>query len=281
MAVNDDEYAAAIDDYRKNHPNDASADLLSIDGDIMKKRYPEALASVDRLDKSVGGDPHLDLTRAGIQIEAKNYDEARALAHKLIEAEPDNSNGHWTLVNLSLKTGKYDDTLAELRILKNEYHLTFQDMSKVPEYSGFVKSRQYQEWLKEQTPKKPVYEAERPRRRRPQRRRRRRDGGGRFLLREAMERPQTEDEVAAVEADDLTTGEEVGQDLERLVVGRIVEHRDEHQAVGDVEVGVAGRQTLALEDHRLGHRQLDHTHGDAVLDAGRLETLPVLAAGGS
>ena len=40
-----------------------------------------------------------------------------------------------------------------------------------------------------------------------------------------------------------------------IAVGRVVEGGDEHEAVGDVEVRVAGRQALAVEDHRRGHGQ--------------------------
>ena len=39
---------------------------------------------------------------------------------------------------------------------------------------------------------------------------------------------------------------------------RVVERRHQHAVVGDVEVGVAGRQPLALEHHRRRHRQRHH-----------------------
>ncbi len=44
---------------------------------------------------------------------------------------------------------------------------------------------------------------------------------------------------------------------------------NEHEPVGDVEVGVAGRQPLAFEDDRPGHRQLDDAQRLAVLVARR------------
>ena len=72
------------------------------------------------------------------------------------------------------------------------------------------------------------------------------------------------------------SGKSCGQGVERLAVGGVVEGRDEHQTVGDVEVGVAGRQPLAVEDDRLGHRQRDDAERLAVLVAGLLEPSQVL-----
>ena len=40
-------------------------------------------------------------------------------------------------------------------------------------------------------------------------------------------------------------GEQLAEDAERHAIGRIVERRHQHDVVGDVEVGVAGRQPLA------------------------------------
>src|SRR5512135_550678 len=98
----------------------------------------------------------------------------------------------------------------------------------------------------------------------------------RLLLRKAVDRAEAEDEVDGVDADDPAVGEERGQGVERLAVGRVIEGRDEHQAVGDVEVGIAGWEPLPPEDDRLGHRQVDDAERLAVLVARRPEPPPVL-----
>ncbi len=57
----------------------------------------------------------------------------------------------------------------------------------------------------------------------------------------------------------------------------IVERRHQHEAVGDVEVGVAGRQPLAVEDDRRRHRQRHHLERAAVAASrARCEPLAVL-----
>ena len=72
------------------------------------------------------------------------------------------------------------------------------------------------------------------------------------------------------------SGKRLGQDIEGDAVGRIIECRDEHQSVGDVEVGIAGRQPLALEDNRPGHGQLDDAERLSVLVARRLQAAEVV-----
>ena len=94
-----------------------------------------------------------------------------------------------------------------------------------------------------------------------------------LLLRQAMERSQAEDEVDAVDADDLAAGEELGQGVQGDAVGGIVEGRDQDEAVGDVEVGVAGRQPLAVEDDRPGHGQGHDVEAGGRPGRGRREAL--------
>ncbi len=67
------------------------------------------------------------------------------------------------------------------------------------------------------------------------------------------------------------SGKRLARVSSAATVGRVVEGRDQHQAVGDVEVGVAGRQPLAFEDDRAGHGQLDDAERLSVLVAGRLQ----------
>ena len=53
-------------------------------------------------------------------------------------------------------------------------------------------------------------------------------------------------------------GKELGERVERDAIVAVVEGRHEHDAVGDVEVGVARRQPLAVHHHRARERQLHH-----------------------
>src|SRR6476646_8228312 len=79
----------------------------------------------------------------------------------------------------------------------------------------------------------------------------------RLLLRHAVNRAQAPDKVSAVDADDLTIGKQISQDIERVAIVGVVEGRNQNQAIGDVKIGVAGGQALSAEGDGAGKRQFD------------------------
>src|ERR1035437_5022884 len=97
-----------------------------------------------------------------------------------------------------------------------------------------------------------------------------------FLLGEAVEGAEAPDQVDGVDADDFAVGEAGGDDVERAAVIRIIEGGDQDQVVGDVEVGVAGREALTFEDHGRGHGEFDDLEGLVLEVAGGAEAVEVL-----
>src|SRR6185437_12080089 len=71
------------------------------------------------------------------------------------------------------------------------------------------------------------------------------DSGG-PLLRDAVERPEAPHQVGAVDADDLAAGKDSGERGQGSLVPRRVVGGHQHDAVGDVEVRVAGGEPLAF-----------------------------------
>ncbi len=55
QASDEKEYAEVLEDFRKLYPNDACLDLLLIDYYTLKKDFPRALESIDRLDRGLWG----------------------------------------------------------------------------------------------------------------------------------------------------------------------------------------------------------------------------------
>ena len=82
-----------------------------------------------------------------------------------------------------------------------------------------------------------------------------------LLLGEAVEGAQAPDEVDGVDADDFAIGEAAGYDVEGVAVVAVVEGGDEDERVGDVEVGVAGGETLVGEDDGRRHGEFDDFEG--------------------
>src|SRR5258706_2783208 len=81
---------------------------------------------------------------------------------------------------------------------------------------------------------------------------------GRPVLSDAVEGAESPDQVGAVDPDHVPTREERPQRSEGLLVARRVVGREQHDAVGDVEIGVARRQPLPVVAEGARHRQRDH-----------------------
>ena len=142
------EYSAVLEDYRQTFPHDPCLDLLLIDYYFQKKDYARATECTDRLDKAVGGDPYLNVLRASLSAVAGDLKEARELANRAVNEEPSLAPGYFALLDISLQEKKYKEALDLLETLDQTFKIKFSDLATEPDYAGFVKSPQYQEWLK-------------------------------------------------------------------------------------------------------------------------------------
>ena len=94
-------------------------------------------------------------------------------------------------------------------------------------------------------------------------------------MRHAVHGAESPDEVAGVDWDDLSRGEELCQRVEGDAVVGIVEDWNEHDAVCDVEIGVAGGEAALLEDDGAGHGEFDDRQRLGVLVGGGLESAEI------
>ena len=149
QAVNETEYLKVITAWEKAHPGDPALDLVSLDGDIMRKDYPKALKRVTALNGRVGGDPYLDFLKGNIQMMAGDNAGARRTARAVLAAEPEILGAWDTLLTVSLNEKKYADTVAVL----GEFHQDHPraDMKTVidaePSYADFRASAEYRGWV--------------------------------------------------------------------------------------------------------------------------------------
>jgi hypothetical protein len=90
---------------------------------------------------------------------------------------------------------------------------------------------------------------------------------------------ESPDEVAGINGDDFARGEQRGQRVQGDAVVGVVEDGHEHDAVGDVEVGVAGGQAALLEDDGAGHGKFDDVERLAGLICSGAEAAEIVAEG--
>ena len=138
-------YAKAIEDFERAHPKDPALDLLSIDGFLLAKEYPKALACIDRLDKRVGGDPYLDVLRGNVHVEAGDQAKARECARRALKNDPGLQDALWTLVTVSLREKDWKETARLLGRIEKDFGAVI-EVESVPLYEEFTKTPEYAEW---------------------------------------------------------------------------------------------------------------------------------------
>src|SRR5262249_10025871 len=99
----------------------------------------------------------------------------------------------------------------------------------------------------------------------------------RLLLRDTVNRSEPPDQISAGNPNHLTARKQGLQGGECPLVVRAGVGGDEHDTVGNVEVGVTGRKPIPFVFHRAGHRQRDHTQGPTVLVGQVLQPHEVVA----
>ncbi len=106
--INDSLYNDAIEKFGRDFPGDPSLDLVLVDGYFLKKKYPEALACVERLDKRINTDPMLDYYRALLyNLQGKRV-EAMQTLEQLHKNLPDFSPGSMELSTYYMDKNEYE-----------------------------------------------------------------------------------------------------------------------------------------------------------------------------
>jgi hypothetical protein len=138
-------YLKAMDEMRHLFPHDAGVDLMSIDAFILKEKWPEALAAIDRVDVAVGGDPYLDVFRSNVHLRAGDTKKAHDFSLRAGVREPTLPAAYWAQVNVSLVREDYAETARLLTYLRDHLRVEIADLTTLEDYRGFVASPEYRE----------------------------------------------------------------------------------------------------------------------------------------
>jgi tetratricopeptide (TPR) repeat protein len=141
-SLGDSVYLAAIEDARRKLPNDPSMAVHMIDGNLLLKRYDDALAAIDVVAKTSIADPYFDVVRANILLEAGRLPEARTAVERAVASEPTLIDAHWLLVAVTLRQQDHAATSRVLLDMKEKFALAF-DLENAADYAAYVKSKDY------------------------------------------------------------------------------------------------------------------------------------------
>lgn len=150
-------YQQVLNVFRKYHPQDPAAEMLSIDYFSMEKQYSQAIDCLERLSASLKTvDPYLYSLRAGILIEMGDISLAAKYAGKASEIEPDLLQPYLHLLNISVLQGNFDETIKHLETLKTKFGFAYEDLdlSELENIEKFTASPQFKKWQSEKLPPK-------------------------------------------------------------------------------------------------------------------------------
>lgn len=106
--LSDEEYIAAIVEYKKLYPNEPNTNLIMIDGYILQKDYNKALDAVNALDKQIDKDPFLDFYRYLMYNLLQQKDKSKEYIEKLVKNEPDFGEGLLEFIATYLEDHQYE-----------------------------------------------------------------------------------------------------------------------------------------------------------------------------
>lgn len=157
MSANDSSevYMAAIDNYKNLFPDDASVDLISLDGYFLKNDNKSLQEAVDRLDKKVH-DPYLDLYRANSLFNVGENQQAVNYFNRLIKNYKGTMrDNYFSAAALYSLLNKRDSAVWALsswakdkKADKKKVAEDFSDWSINPRFSSFIDSKEFRNFAK-------------------------------------------------------------------------------------------------------------------------------------
>ena len=148
-----DSLKKAVNVYKELYPEDALVELKQMEFAYMNQDKANAseniLAAIDQLENKIGEDPYLDILRGGTYLKEERLEEAQTILLSAIEKEPDNDEAYWSLIDLTIKTEQYDETIGLFQQFKEQFDENAADYILYDGYNEFYESPQYLKWIQE------------------------------------------------------------------------------------------------------------------------------------
>ncbi|WP_254509909.1 hypothetical protein [Anatilimnocola floriformis] len=147
----------ALDTLKATYPSDITLDIASQPLLLKEKNYAAVYKSIDDLDEFVGGDPYLNAIRSVVLLEEGKADEALAVAKLAIQAPAVARQAYWQVISILLKQQDFVAVCDYLAEYEERFQLQIVDIETNPDYAEFVKSPEYEMWLKREKDDSPVF----------------------------------------------------------------------------------------------------------------------------
>jgi hypothetical protein len=132
--LGNDEYAAAINEFKQKFPDEPNMNLLMIDGYFMQKEYEKLLGAVNALDSQINKDPLLDYHRYLSYNLLKQDDKGRECLIRLLGNMPDFQKGYLEYIATELQAGNKKTADSLIIIYQNKSKFDQQQLNSLITY---------------------------------------------------------------------------------------------------------------------------------------------------
>lgn len=149
--IDSKEFKDAVMNFEKYHSNNPSLDLLILDSLFIGKKYDALLKRIERIEKNLGyKDAFLELCRGNAAFFQGKTNKAEKLYTKSIQLDSLCQNSYWGLIAVYLKQKQWSKVCSQLNTFKKVFNMQIADLSTIPDYAEFVKTKEYKAWIKKQ-----------------------------------------------------------------------------------------------------------------------------------
>jgi tetratricopeptide (TPR) repeat protein len=148
------EYKSVIADMQKYYPNDACLNFIMVDSYFLNGKFDKVRESLEYVKKFVGKkDAYIMFLEGNTYMAQKKYEQAIEKQNEAIKTEPTLDAPYFSLISIYLQEKNWKEVVNTIERAEKALNLVFDNMENVPDYSEFLKSKEYKDWKK--TRKKP------------------------------------------------------------------------------------------------------------------------------
>lgn len=148
-ALGDDEaYRQMLEQLALRYADQPGTAFMLIDHYIYKQDYARCLDAIGRVEKRVGMDGMTYMLRANVHVLSNKLDEAAQNAREGVRVEPDFEGSYFSLADILVAQGKFDEAVEVFEDLQTEFGYEFsrEALEAQPTYAKFVASRAFKRW---------------------------------------------------------------------------------------------------------------------------------------
>ena len=145
------EFKNAVLNFEKYQSNNPSLDLMMIAPLMFSKKYEALLKRTSNIERQLGyNDAYLEDLKGIIAFQQNKVRDAEILFRKAIELDEYYETPYWNLTSLYLRQKQWAKVCSQLDTIKKVFEIKLDDLTKIPDYAEFVKSKEYKAWIKKQ-----------------------------------------------------------------------------------------------------------------------------------